>query len=606
MAEPIFVLDIDPAGVVATHPRRVELPVLVAPIPEDQKAKSVNTIRAQLVTIGCLRLFKDGFAFDSSVVSPESERSFSKFAKLMQALKQQDDADPKRFPPCSVFGHTDPTGDDAYNKTLSGRRARAVYAVLIRKVEIWEQLFSGGFGGDQWGVKAIQTMLSTSLKKPKGAPPEPPFYTGPIDGKKTQETNDAVAAYLDARGFTGGKTLDQPGDVKRRAQLFNDYMDAICHDPAGERFVLDPQADFIAHAKDKDLKGDVQGCGEFNPVFLFSKDEEDSFKKDPVLAKGVRDPLYVVNRRVVVYAFRHGTEIDPKGWPCPHAREDHSKCILRFWSDHPKRRNAGPIRREFGENMPVLSVDAAGTLTEQKVEETGNTMGCRFYHAFAVFSPCERKVREWIVRFKVDGLDGKQVPVSNRRYVVQAGEEQFAAVIRGTTSADGEVRIPVFDEKTKMNMKLDVFGQPAKLDDDAAKKPDSGNPPDSAAKPDSTSSAAAPADKAGAGAKPDAGFDTDRFPDEDRFLSLVLDGGALKPRDTADDLAIKQRLYNLGFGEHAPAEWSQKEFDNAFRQYRHRRNLDNASDDAVRTAILNEHDLEGEKPPDDDSTSPTT
>jgi len=594
MADPIFVLDIDNAGIVASHPRRAELPVLVAPIPDEQKAKSFNAIRAQLVTIGCLRIFKDGFAFDSSVVSPESEGSFTKFAKLMQALKKQDDADPKRFPPCSVFGHTDPTGDDAYNKTLSGRRARAVYAVLTRKVEIWEQLFSG-FKGDQWGVKAIQTMLSVSLKKPKGSPAEPPFYTGPIDGKKTQETNDAVAAYLESRDFKGGKTLDQPGDVKRRAQLFNDYMDAICHDPGGDRFVLDPESDFIAHAKDKDLKGDIQGCGEFNPTFLFSKEEEDDFKKDPLLAKAVRDPLYVVDRRVVVYVFRHGTEIDPKGWPCPHAREDHTKCILRFWSDATKRRNAGPERREFGKNMAVLGVDATGALTEQPIEETGNTMGCRFYHAFAIHSPCERKPQEWVVRFKVDRFDGKQEPVSNRRYVVQAGETEFAPVIRGTTDADGEVRIPVFDEQAKMNLKLDVFGDPANLDDDSAKKPAAPPPP-----------ASAPADKTGAGDKADQDVDTDRFPDEDRFFPFVLDGGALKPRDPADDLAIKQRLYNLGFGEHAPAEWKKDEFDNAFRQYKHRRNLDNSSDDQVRNAILKEHDLEGEKPSDDDSASPKT
>jgi hypothetical protein len=588
VAAPIFVLDIDPAGIVATHPRRLELPLLVAPIPEEQKADDLNTIRAHLVAIGCLRFFKDGFAFDSSVVGPEAERSFTSFAKLMRALREQDDAEPKRFPPCSVFGHTDPTGDDPYNKTLSGRRALAVYAVLVRDVQIWEQLFSG-FVGDQWGVKSIQTMLSVSLKKGPGVPAEPPFYTGPIDGKKTKETNGAVAAYLDSRGLTGVRTLDLPGDVKRRARLFAEYMDALCHDPAGERFVLDPESDFIARRQDKNLKGDVQGCGEFNPIFLLSKEDEDSFKKDPLLAKAVRDPLYVVNRRVVVYVFRHGTQVDPRTWPCPHAREDHAKCKLRFWSDHSKRRNPGPVRREFGENMAVLRVDETGALTERPVEESGNTMGCRFYHAFAVHSPCETKLKEWVVRFKVDTVDGRQEPLDNRRYVAQLGDAEFAAVTRGTTNAQGELRLPVLDEQTRMNLKLDVFGRPATLDDDSRREP---GPP--------------PADGPPPAAAAEPGFDTDRFSDEDRFLPFVLDAGSLRPRDADDDLAIKQRLYNLGFGERAPTDWSPTEFANAFTQYRHRRGLDNADDGAVRAKILSEHDLEDATPPDEDSQTPTT
>lgn len=171
MTSPIFVIDIDPAGIVASHPRRVELPVLVAPIPDEQKATHLNTVRPKLVTIGCMRLFRDGFAFDSSVVSPQSEVSFTKFAKLMQSLRGQDDMEPKRFPPCAVFGHADPTGKDPYNKTLSGRRALAVYAVLCRKVDIWEDLYSG-YGGDEWGLKAIQTMLSISLHRTPNTEPE--------------------------------------------------------------------------------------------------------------------------------------------------------------------------------------------------------------------------------------------------------------------------------------------------------------------------------------------------------------------------------------------------------------------------------------------------
>ena len=81
-------LDIGPAGIVASHPQRFELPLLVAPRPEEQPSTERNTIRAQLVTIGCMRLFKAGFAFDSSVVGPEAERSFTSFAIATRSLAQ--------------------------------------------------------------------------------------------------------------------------------------------------------------------------------------------------------------------------------------------------------------------------------------------------------------------------------------------------------------------------------------------------------------------------------------------------------------------------------------------------------------------------------------
>jgi peptidoglycan hydrolase-like protein with peptidoglycan-binding domain len=575
MANPIFMLDIDPDGIVATHPARFELPVLVAPIPEEQKASNHNTIRPQLVAIGCFTLPSSGFAFDSSVVSPRAEGGFTRFARLMIAMRAQDEANPKRFPPCAVFGHADPTGSDEYNKTLSGRRARAVYAVLVRDVTIWEKLYAAGFGGDQWGLKSIQTMLSTSLARPKGQPPEPPFYTGPIDGKKTPQTSEAISAWLTSRGFKATDTLDRPGDATRRATLFREYMDALCHTPGGEPFLLDPVADFLARRKDKGLRGDVMGCGEFNPKLRISKRLEDDARKSKVFEE-LRNEINEANRRVVVYAFDHGSEIDPNRWPCPSASDGPFACTLRLWSDHAKRRGAGAEERVFGENMAILTVDEAGALQTAKLEETGNTMGCRFYHGFAVNSPCEAKIRQWVVRFRIDAREGRQIPLAHRRYVVQAGEAQFAAVIRGATDEDGEVRIPVFGEHTKMTLRLDAFGK-------AVEPQEAGR---GASSPEGSAPGAAGASAAGAGP------DSDRFPDEDRFLVLVLDAGELKQRDVGDDLAVRQRLYNLGFGENAPAKWTAAEFDIAMRQYRHRRNLDSAPDAQVRARILEEHDID--------------
>lgn len=596
MPDPVFILDIGPDGVVATHPGRVELPVLVAPIPEEDKAKKFNTVRPHLVPIGCLRLHKTGFEFDSSFVGRSAELRFVAFAKLMQALRKQDDQDPQRFPPCAVFGHADPTGQDAYNKTLAGRRALAVYAVLVRDGDIWNELFDPGMGGDHWGEKAIQTILSVSLKRgPDGepvTPPEPPFYTGIIDGAKTPETlkqtRDAVHSWEAARNLPP----EFPLHAKTRKQLFLEYMDVICHDSSGKRFQLNPKTDFIARRKDgKGLKGDVMGCGDFNPTFRLDKASEDLAKKDPVLAQ-VRNDLYVIDRRAVVYVFRHGTEIDFNKWPCPKVREGPGDCRKRFWSDGEKRRHSGPEERTFGENMTVLELDDANNVTVHPIDETGNLMACRFYHAFAVNSPCEVKVKEWVIRLKIDGFNGQQILLKNRRYVVKAGETSFAPVIRGTTNDDGEVRIPVFDEKTKMTLSVDARDLPDEKPDQKKDQKGDGSAGNNGA---SQPGAAAPA----AAGAPDPGVDSDRFPDEDQFVSMVLDCGGLKFRDADDDLAIKQRLYNLGFGEHAPAAWSKDEFDTALRQFKKRNNLQNADDDAVRNAILEQHDLGGSPPPDD-------
>ena len=99
MPDPIFIIDIGPDGGVATHPNRVELPVLIAPIPEDQKPKNFNTIRQHLVAIGCMLMPDQGFEFDSSFIGPDTQ-AFNKFAKLMLRLQKQDDQTPQRFPPC--------------------------------------------------------------------------------------------------------------------------------------------------------------------------------------------------------------------------------------------------------------------------------------------------------------------------------------------------------------------------------------------------------------------------------------------------------------------------------------------------------------------------
>ncbi len=347
-------------------------------------------------------------------------------------------------------------------------------------------------------------------------------------------------------------------------------MDAICHDADGVPFVLDPVEHFIAKQKDKTgLKGDIQGCSEFNPVFLPTKEDQDRFDKDTSEeGKEERNSAFATCRRVLVYIFRHDSEIDPVKWPCPLAETGAADCRKRFWSDSDNR-----LRRDAGtDDKPAAP---------RKFEETRDTMACRFYHAFAFLSPCEAGVRRWRVRFRVDPenpTDDPQ-PLRNRRFAVKVGSTDFAPVMRGRTDDDGEIVIPVFDDKTTITVRLDAWGALFELDPDKQDPEPEGE---------------------GKSTNPDA------FPDEDTFMIVTLDAGALKPADgDTKELGAKQRLYNLGFGKNPPEKWTDAETKLATKQYRRTRNKKrgvtegDALDDVTIESLRQEHDVEGPPPPEE-------
>ena len=513
MANPIFILDISPHGIVATHQAGFELPVFVAPTPEEKRQNHFNTVRPSLVTIGCFGLYDEGFAFDSSFIDPEARDEFANFAELMFQLRALDNAQGGRFPPISIFGHADPTGKPDYNKALSGRRARAVHALLTRKVEVWETLFSNreGVAGDEWGLKSIQHMLRSV-----GGPI--PFYLGPVDGGATPETKkqtrEAVQEFQKSKNIvppTGVADGKDPKSIATRKALFADYMDAICKLKNGTPFSLRADRDFLCRDKDplKQGKGDIQGCGEFNPLFLMSLQHEKE------LSKKERDEFYAKDRRVIVYIFKHGSELNPIKWPCPRATEGLDGCKLRFWSDAKTRRLV-----QFPDK-------------DRHFEETEDTFACRWYHSFAVNSPCENLMKLWVIRLRVDGTKPQPEPLANRAFVVTAGETEYAPVLRGFTNDRGEIRIPVFDEKVRMKLKVDFF---ARLD----------APP--------------PGPKEGP-----QGFDSDRFQGEDDFLELELDCGELRP--PSGNIHARQRLYNLGFGSGRSSQWTDRQETQAVRGF---------------------------------------
>src|SRR4029079_10470752 len=110
----------------------------------------------------CWRLDDTRFEFDSSFVKPGAAR------ELKMLAETRDDQPGATL---SLFGHADPVGNDDYNKALSGRRARAIYGMLLRDTALWEKLFHTDpvCPGDKWGQLSLETMLTTGGRDPSEA-----------------------------------------------------------------------------------------------------------------------------------------------------------------------------------------------------------------------------------------------------------------------------------------------------------------------------------------------------------------------------------------------------------------------------------------------------
>ena len=356
-------------GIAADHAVEPVLPSLVAPT----TARDHNTIKMPLVPLACWRANDMRFEFESSIVSPGLKADVDALNVLVERHTLTG-ARGRHKPSLSVFGHADPTGNDDFNKLLAGRRAQAIFAMLTREVDLWDDLFLAPLGNDKWNPRALDIMQDT-LKIPVGPRPDP---------------------------------------AARRA-LFKAYMDHLCtvRDPNGDpvQFRL-TRADFLAGGADRGGKGDFQGCGEFNPVLMFSKDENDAFK-DPAL-KPERDAENAPNRRVMILLFRPGAKVSPSLWPCPRVKEGTAACRKRFWSDAEQRRQFQAKRRLF--------------------KNTQDTFACRFYHRLAVSSPCEGELKPLLLFALFDVVAGERD--RSVELVVFDGGGKEVQSIRGTRETE--------------------------------------------------------------------------------------------------------------------------------------------------------------------------
>jgi hypothetical protein len=285
-----------------------------------------NTVSLRLVPVACWQVDDIRFGFDSSFVKPEVRNELGQLATLIQ---QHPDS------PVSLFGHADPVGSDDYNKALSGRRTAAIYALLTRDADIWDDLFGNNgkltppLAGDKWGPESLQAM----------------------------------------RDEVGSPSQGDSGTAGRKA-LFLAYMEKVCVDADGKTFRLDKTKDFLAHHVDAGGKGDYQACSEFNPLLIFSEADNRRFTQSE--DKAERNETNASNRRVMALMFRKGSRVDPAQWPCPRIKEGVAACRKRFWSD-------GEIRRS-----KRLPDDA------RLFKKTKDTFACRFYQRLTTSSPCEK------------------------------------------------------------------------------------------------------------------------------------------------------------------------------------------------------------------------
>lgn len=320
-------------GVSGEHDAPEPFQFLVGPSTDDQ----FNTARLRLIPVACWRVDDIRFAFDSSFVDADSSTDSDDGPDDIRAELQHLVALLHDHPGCplSVFGHADPVGTDPYNKLLSGRRAMAIYALLVSNtdagtaVRMWQYIAAH----EKWGSNQHDSM----------------------------------------RALTGLSVGAQD------SELMKAYMQKLC--PPDLKLTKN---DFLARGADSGGKADFQGCSEFNPVLLFSQENQarfdqaakgDKSKPDIQATLEERNAKNAPNRRVMVLLFRKGSRVDPSKWPCPRASDGIAGCKSRFWGDG----SDGETRRRT--RLPNA---------ERIFQLTEDTFACRFYQRITDQSPCHK------------------------------------------------------------------------------------------------------------------------------------------------------------------------------------------------------------------------
>lgn len=311
------------------HPEAEERVYFVAP--SDESGEIRNTIRLPAFPLACWKIEDICFDFASVFLLPQAQNALKKLKETLD-----NEARWGQKPVVTLFGHADPIDDDSFNKKLSEDRARIVFGVLVQRPGEWKEIFE-----QRKQIKALQKNLIDveNDKYGLGSP------SGSFDGK----TEQAVLAYMN------------------------------------ELYPFPPlqDSDFLFEGSSA-----YQGCGEFNPLLVFSKNQWKELNQKG--RKDERDAENRPNRRVIAYLWLRDKLPDKSRWPCKKAKDGLSPCKNRFWSDGDKRRSPQDVAREWDRFAPSpASPPAASAAGVWTYAPASDTFACRHYHRLASYSPCE-------------------------------------------------------------------------------------------------------------------------------------------------------------------------------------------------------------------------
>ncbi len=167
-----------------------------------------------------------------------------------------------------VFGHADVKGDNAYNKTLSDRRAKAALAMITRDVKLLDAVAEC----ESWGVEQYQAMLRALGCNP-----------GTIDGAEGEMTHAALRGFQ--REYNQGVYHDHEGSPPRA------HKDLVVDGALGPQTEAALRDAYVARSPCRVEASRLNapsfaGCGELNPI----SDEDDENRRVMIALVGATGP----------------------------------------------------------------------------------------------------------------------------------------------------------------------------------------------------------------------------------------------------------------------------------------------------------------------------